>query len=176
MTALEFLNTKYEFSEAEQKALKRCDSLKGRKAKGLLKTSYKKVNEYRELILKGNLIEVAQKILSRVKYISIDEILSTEYREFVYFMKWLEDEFNNISVLESDLSADESDEMEEAGINALSKYKEINVIDALSNNILEWEQIEKLPYEVIYTKLLKTKEENEIRENLIQIRNRNNKR
>lgn len=177
MTAQQFLETGYEFTDAENKALIRRDNLLGRKSKSITKLKYSVVIEIKELITQGNILDVMMLLLGWIKPIEIDELMKAEHTDFVYFSKWLEDELKKLDTLERNLIVECDEDLKEAGVDRMQKYGAYNIIDGLADgNILNWNSIMSLPYDEVYTKLLKNKDENIIRENLTVIKNRKNKK
>lgn len=56
-------------------------------------------------------------------------------------------------------------EQKAAGIDRLYILKEVNTIDALAQgNVLRWQEVLRLPYNVVYLKLLKNKLDNDFQE------------
>ena len=138
----------------------------------LTKYPFKKVEELKELFSEGKIIELMCFLLScNQRY-----ILRRDYKEFVYFLRWIEKEFQNINRLEIELNRPkEGDEkmmmqLEQAGAESLNKFGILNTIDSLANgDILKWGEVESLPYEMVYTKLLLNKEKAAVERNYNQI-------
>lgn len=87
------------------------------------------------------------------------------YHDYLYFICWIKDELQIISNLERDyLSNKDIDiDLSKAGIDALNKFGDLNVLDTLaSGDITKYEAIKKMPYSLIFDKQYKTLTENEI--------------
>ena len=173
MTVEEFLNTGYEFTDAENKALVRSNKFLGRTALKLIKQKYIFIIDLKALISQGDVLEAVILLLGKVKPLTLEELLKAPHTDFVYFSKWLEDELKMLVALEKDLTTEVDEDLNEAGVSDLNIFQEINVIDGLAGgDLLKWAEIEQLEYEKVYTKLLKNKTENNIAEHLRTIRQR----
>lgn len=131
-----------------------------KKVNAITKLKYSKVNKVRGYLLSDDLLSAFCELLECNQV----WLLKQDYKEFLYFLKWVTKEFENISVLEAQLSKKEPEEemtdmkLQMCGVDRLEVFEEINVIDSLAGgDVLKWESIEQLPYEVVYTKLLKNK-------------------
>lgn len=74
------------------------------------------------------------------------------------------------------LSAPENEDLVLAGIHKMRIYGDLNIINLLAGgDVLKWSEVEKLPYQHIFTKLCMDKDSAEIQENyneIIRLKNR----
>lgn len=87
-----------------------------------------------------------------------------DYKEIISFVLWIKDEVEKIYKLEEAyLSSPTDNDMLAAGVKELDELGELNVIDSLAQgNILKWEKIKQLPYEMVFEKLRKSTLESKI--------------
>ena len=172
MTTEQFLKTGHVFSESENKALKRSNVLCGRKAKSIREYSYIKVDKFKNQLKNNEILEVISEILG----ISLGKILKTKHTDFVYFTKWLQDEFEVIGRMEARLYVEPSSEMIDAGIEELQEFGIMNVIKALSGGqVWKYKEVEDTNWNVIYVTLLMNKKENEIKQAMLEIQKQKSK-
>ncbi|HNQ20436.1 MAG TPA: hypothetical protein PKI46_05185 [Bacteroidales bacterium] len=68
------------------------------------------------------------------------------------------------------LSSTAKDDLIMAGVELLNQYGDIATIDALAGgDILRWQQIELLPWQIVFTKLCMDKDKAQIQENYLEI-------
>lgn len=144
--------------KAIKKGVKSRNYIKGHKSRGFIDYSYSKVQELKKWYQEGNLLYIA----SATTGIGQRSLLNSSYVGFVYFIKFIEEEIEKISMLEANLNktddAEEQMKLEAAGIEELKKFGSINIVDSLAGgDILKWGSIEQMPYKMVYTKLLKNK-------------------
>lgn len=166
MTVKDFLAIKDEGEILKLKAIK--DAIKGRnyigdyKSKKFIDFSYAKVQELKEYYKDGNLIY----LVSATCNIGHAKLLKRPYEDFLYYLKFIEEQFEIIFKLESKLNERSEDEeleqmnLEDCGddYTQLGKLGIVNIIDSLANgDILKWDEIQKRPWKEIFTILLRQK-------------------
>ncbi|TSE05243.1 hypothetical protein [Aquimarina algiphila] len=164
MTVKEFLMLddmkELEKVKAIRKYVKPSNKIGKKEGKELLKIAYKDVNRVKDLYKQNKIIELIYFLTDCDE----DYLMSRDYKEFIYFLRYVDDELSMILKLENKLNkADEGDELlvmrlEQAGANDLNQFGTLNAIDSLANgDLLKWKLIEEMPYEMVYTKLLMNK-------------------
>lgn len=93
-----------------------------------------------------------------------------EFKEVLYFIFWLKDELELWSSNEQKyLSSDPNIKMISAGINKLDIFGINNIIDSLAKgDITKYNEIESLPYGVVFDKQWKSNVEDDIQKKLMK--------
>lgn len=166
MTVERFLAIEDEGEILKIKAIK--DSIKGRnyigkyKSKEFIDMSYAKVQTIKDYYQDGNILY----LVSATCDMGHKELLKSDYVDLIYYLKFIDEQFEIISMLEGNLNKKNSDEeldqmnLESCGADyeQLGKIGTINIIDSLAgDDMLKWEQIERQPYKKVYVKLLRSK-------------------
>lgn len=102
--------------------------------------------------------------LWRVKYLS-------NYKK-LKFVFWIQDQYKILNELEAKYLQSAPDaKLVQAGIHELDILGDKNLIDNLAGgDVLKWEQVQQLPYEVVFDKQLKTVIEGRIASKLNKIK------
>lgn len=119
-----------------------------------------------------NFVTLVRLALEEMKVIKTDEeIEKCDHNEILSFVLFLNDELERIAEIEvNELSTDPEPEMIQAGVHELNQFGELNTIDALAEgNILNYDLVLKQPYILVFSKLKKTKIENQIGKRLQEI-------
>lgn len=87
------------------------------------------------------------------------------------FILWVHNQYKLINETEAKyLYSPPDQKLLQAGIRELDILGDINTIDALANGkVLDWEKIERLPYERVFNKLLKNTIEARVNKKLVEI-------
>lgn len=87
------------------------------------------------------------------------------------FILWIRQEYDGINKLEENYLYNPPDsKLLQAGIKELDVLGNVNVIDTLAcGDVLKWEKIRKLPYNIVFDKLLKNTIESRINKRLVEI-------
>lgn len=128
-----------------------------------------------DLIKKGNFEKLILEIFwDRNVYMFPPDIENIKPNDALSFIFWLKDEMDAISKMEQmNLSSDPDPDLMAAGINEMSQFGDLNVIDQLAGgDVLKWEQIKQLPYHVIFDKQLKALTEARIEKKLAKIKSK----
>ncbi len=137
-------------------------SINGKKCRGLLGMPFYKVLNVQKYYQKMEF----EALFSCAVGVGQRELLKCDMRDFVHFVRFIEEELLKIAALETRLRAEDDEEtikLEAAGIQEMSIFEELNIVDELAGgDILKWRQIERLPYQEIYVKLLRNKTKNDI--------------
>jgi hypothetical protein len=101
----------------------------------------------------------------------IKETLKREELERFRILIWIEKQYEKINDMEKRaLERPPEFKMLAAGIKKLDDFGIVNIIDMLSNgDVTKWSEIEQLPYEVCFTKQLKTTIENDINKKMLEL-------
>jgi len=176
MKVKQFLNIPFSAVELVKRFVVPSDTLAGTQCKNLWDMSFEKVQELKELMSEGKVITCMATALTSTRKVNEKMILKCQHTDFMYFLKWLEDQFKTLNEREEQLNHDPKPELLEAGINELQVFGYLNVVDSLAGgDILKWKEISTLPYKEVYTKLLKEKVTNTIQERLLEIQKRKNR-
>jgi|GEM_PF-4749160 len=162
MTVKEFLELKNENDILKLKAVK--ESIKGKnfigshKTKQLIDLSYWKVLTIKQYYSQGNI----QYLISLLLGIGGVDLMKMNYKPLLYFMKWVEEQLEQIEKLEKHLSKPDEDDfdtigkLEAAGISEMNKFEEINIVRELAN-YLDEDKVYRKSYKSVYTELLRNK-------------------
>lgn len=164
MTVKEFLDIRDEGEILKVKSIK--EGIKGRnfiggyRCKKFIDYACSKVWSIKKYHSDGNIYYLCSLLLG----IGRKELEKRPYTDLIYFLKYVEEELNAIANLESGLNKmDDGDaevqmKLEAAGISEMSKFEELNIVDDLAGgDMLKWKLIERMPYKMVYIKLLKNK-------------------
>lgn len=156
------------------KHMKRNSVLLGYDFEDLTKSSFGFIKfRLPELLNTGNLdLMIFEAFKDRKVNVFEYDILQISYNDAVGFLAWVLDELELIRVLEQEhLSSDPDIDMMAAGIKELNQFGDLNTIDVLaSGDITKWEEIKKLPYNVVFDKQYKSVVENAIQKRLVKIK------
>lgn len=150
-----------EITELLLKYGQRKNSIDGIECKPLKEFSFKTVKQTIPNLLKeGNFKAIAKKLLKKeVK----------EDNNLINFVLWVKDELKGIEEMEKALSTTPEIELVQAGIDKLNQFGIVGTLQSLSDNILDWKKIMKLPYIDVYYKLLINKVTSDIQKNYHKI-------
>jgi len=142
----------------------------------LEKEPFKKVWDVKQIATKGDILELI-KCLTGKKEI---EILNSDYRAFMYFLKSIKNQLKEIARLEELLNEDNDPDLERAGSDELTDYGYVNYIDRFAqDDFLKWKKAEKrlkkTAWIVVYTKLKLDQTKNRIERNYLKIKHENNR-
>lgn len=155
------------------KSGKRNNSIMGVEFESVNNLSYGFVKvEIQNQIKSLNFVELVRLALEEMKVIKTnEEIEKWDHNEILSFVLFLNDELERIAEIEvNELSTDPEPEMIQAGVHELNQFGELNTIDALAEgNILNYDLVLKQPYILVFSKLKKTKIENQIGKRLQEI-------
>lgn len=164
MTVKEFLELDDESEVYKIKAIKNVieplNYISNCKSKPITEMMFKKVQEVRQYYNKGEILFLCSSTCG----IGHRELLKTDYKKLLYYLKWIEEQFENIGKLEANLNSTDPDEeehnflMQEAGVAQLSIFEELNIVDSLALQYgVQWEDVERWPYSKVYAMMLKNK-------------------
>lgn len=121
-------------------------------------------------------------IIESVKLVSglaENEILSLTITKFYGIINYIKEDLIALSYMEMNELSDDSFDINLESINAngrMAKFGVLNTIDSLAKeDILRWEEIEKLPYMTVFTKLMMDKEKADIQRELAELQKRKQK-
>ncbi|MEW5675554.1 hypothetical protein ABGT15_04515 [Flavobacterium enshiense] len=114
-----------------------------------------------------------------VSGLSEREILELRITQFYGIINFMKEDLIQLANMEINELSDDSFDMNLESVNAkgrMARFGVLNTIDSLAKeDILRWEEIEKLPYMTVFTKLLMDKEKNDIQRELAEIQKRKQK-
>ena len=147
------------------------DTIFDTKCRPIYKMRYENVIEIKDLWKSNAFMEIVLYLLKENgKSIEESELLTLRADHYYFFISFIREELIRISNMENELYAPPSSDLMLAGIDRLNVFEDANVIDSLaSGDLLKWEKITKLPYEMVYTKLMMNKVHNEIKESYSDI-------
>lgn len=150
------------------------NTLKGKKSKKLTDLKLGEVEQIRQWFKEGN----ALYIISFLTGLGWKDILSVDHKEGIVFFRWVISELERIGNMEKVLSEKNDEEAEGAllsersGSKEMEKFSVLNEVDMLAKgDVLKWDEIMKLNYMVVYTKILMIKTSNRIEMKKNKIRN-----
>lgn len=157
------------------------ENIKGRgyignkKSHSFVRLSFADVTEIRRLYVKGDIVSIVSKTLG----MGWKELSVTDYTDFLYYIKFVEDQLTDIHNLEKALNEPEDQGdvhlMEMAGVEKLGKFNELNIINALAGgDILKWDLVQRMSYEKIYVKLLMDKTKSGIDKRFMDLKSKKN--
>lgn len=142
------------------KSVKPSNVFAGFKWDGLLKMSYKDVQECRGLYANEKVIDLVVFITNQ----KVNKIVKQNYQSFIYFLAFINSEFEKLRMLENRLNQVEPEDQElqndlrMCGVEELNSLKTIPTIDALAKgDFLKWKEVESESYEMVYAKLITDK-------------------
>lgn len=106
-----------------------------------------------------------------------NQILNLPITKFYGIINFMKEDLIQLSNMETnELSDDKSFDINLEAVNAngrMARFGVLNTIDSLAKeDILRWEEIEKLPYMTVFTKLLMDKEKADIQRELAEMQKR----
>lgn len=121
----------------------------------LTKMAFQDVHDILEHQNRGELFEMVKIITGK----NIDDILELESGFFIKFVKWIGEQckiiINLYGVLGEKEEFDEEDvAYQNAGSDKLNRYKEKMIYYSIDKNPVNWPAMERIPFEVMFTKLL----------------------
>lgn len=153
---------------------KRSSSLNGFDFESLIHFSFKFLKEtLPDLIKKGNFERLfIEAFRERGIFVFYPDINRLDYNDMMYHLFWILDELTAIAKMEKEyLSSDADNRLVAAGIHHLDQFGNLNLIDSLAGgDILKWQEVQKLPYSVIFDKQYKTIIEANIQRKLAKIK------
>lgn len=158
---------------------KRDSTLDGYDFRSLIYCSYKFLKEtLPELIKIGNFEKLVQMMfIDRGVIMFPNDVGRIPNEDVLYFVLWVKDELELIAKMENEyLTSDTDPDLMAAGINELSVFGDMNMIDQLAGgDVLKYDMIKALPYNVIFDKQYKSVIEGRIEKRLIKIKSKPNK-
>lgn len=134
----------------------------------LTKREYQEVCTILSLYEKSKIVEALEILTKEKKLI----ILESNSQEFLKFVKWLNEQVEMMMLLYKNLEPTELDAddiaFQNAGADRLSIYKENLVYYAIDKNPAVWPDLGKVPFEVMFTKLLIDKDMSAINKNYLK--------
>lgn len=121
----------------------------------LTKLPFQNVHDILSAMEEGNLIEAIEIITGK----NNQEIMNVESGIFIKFGKWIADQCKTILALYGKIGEKEGFSKEDvayqnAGSEKLNRYKEKMIYYSIDKNPAQWPEMEKIPFEVMFTKLL----------------------
>lgn len=98
---------------------------------------------------------------------SLKKLTNSTLKSYFRTINEIESNFKKIASYEKMLQTSSDAKLINAGIDSLSQFGDLNVIDALAGgDILKWKEVLDLEWWDVFNKLLKNKTEDKIRRNL----------
>ena len=167
---LKTLDVKYNFIK---KFAKPCNKICGLTIDDLTFLPYKILKkEVPNLFEEGKFDEAIHLILKHYKKnITFIRVKLEKNNIKLLFILWVKKQYELINETESKYLFNPPDmKLLQAGIRELDILGDINTIDALAEgDVLKWKEIESLPYETVFNKLLKNTIEARINKKLVEI-------
>ena len=139
------------------------------KIKPFINLKYKDVIGLKQLAMgKAQDNELIEKvaILNGFDY-SLKNLTNSTLKSYFRTINEIESNFKKIASYEKMLQTSSDAKLINAGIDSLSQFGDLNVIDALAGgDILKWKEVLDLEWWDVFNKLLKNKTEDKIRRNL----------
>lgn len=140
-----------------------------------IKMEHKKVFDFLELYSDNKIIEAISFLVNKSEH----EIIEMDANLVLKFIKWLNSQVEIINILMGSLEVSNKTQddliLENIVGDKLSKFSVYNVYKGVSKNIIDWEFIGKLPFELIFTYQLMNKTEVEINNDYQSYLNTKNK-
>lgn len=112
-----------------------------------------------------NLYEVSMAVIKMFNDKADDQsILNSPANTFLSYMRFLQKQFEKVSLLMSQLKRDPDENMIEAGMDKMDRFGVLGIYYGISKNPLDWDAISEIRFSLMYTKLLMDKETAEIQE------------
>ena len=111
-------------------------------------------------------------ILSSKKKINLAKVRRQSNEDKLSFVFWIQGQYDKLREMEqTHLGSPPDAKLVQAGIKKLDVFGDLNSIDALAQgDILKWDAIQELPYEVVFTKLMKMAIEGDITKKLSKMK------
>lgn len=170
-------NSKIDFSTVSLKDFQRMvkygkssDTIGPYKSKAFIELPYGVVKKDLPILQKQDLIQDSIELILNCQFDNVD-LSEVPANDFLRFILWIHEQQEFIYTIEkNNLSSELEPELAAAGINRLDEFGSYTTIDSLaSGDILKHEEIEKLPYYVVYQKLKLDKIQREIEKKYVEI-------
>lgn len=142
------------------------------KIKPLLELSFGQVTEIRNNFNNATIDSIIESI-SIVTGLQNKEIFKFTITRIYGIINSIKEQLEIISSMEINELSDEEDDIDLITVNAnerMAKFGVLNTIDSLANgDLLKWDEIEKLPYLTVFTKLKMDKEKNKIQKEVSEL-------
>tara|TARA_R110000850_G_scaffold7780_10_gene28532 strand:- start:1744 stop:2268 length:525 start_codon:yes stop_codon:yes gene_type:complete len=139
------------------------------KIKPFINLKYKDVIGLKQLAMgkaQDNELIESVAILNGFDY-SLKKLTNSTLKSYFRTINEIESNFKKIASYEKMLQTSSDAKLINAGIDSLSQFGDLNVIDALAGgDILKWKDVLDLEWWDVFNKLLKNKTEDKIRRNL----------
>ena len=131
--------------------------------KNLTTFAFQDVQDILEYHKENELMEILKLVTNK----SEDEILNEKAGIFIKFVKWINEQIEIIYKVYDRLNyVEELDKddiiYQNSGSEKLDKYKEMLIYYSIDKNPIVWEQLKRVPFEVMITKLMIDKDMNSI--------------
>lgn len=131
--------------------------------KNLTTFAFQDVQDILEYHKENELMEILKLVTNK----SEDEILNEKAGIFINFVKWINEQIEIIYKVYDRLNYVEELDKDDiiyknSGSEKLDKYKEMLIYYSIDKNPLIWEQLKRVPFEVMITKLMIDKDMNSI--------------
>lgn len=146
------------------------DTLGPYKSKAFIELPYGVVKKDLPLLQKKDLIQDSIELVLKCQFDNVD-LSEVPANDFLRFILWIHEQQEFIYTIEkNNLSSEPEAELVAAGINRLDEFGSYTTIDSLaSGDVLKHEEIERLPYYVVYQKLKLDKIQREIEKKYAEI-------
>ena len=140
--------------------------------KAIRSLSFGEVTDIRNSFNDGTIVSVFESI-KLVTGLTEKQILDFTITQLYGIISFIKEELIAISNMELNELTDESFDINVETVNAkerMSRFGVLNAIDSLAKeDILKWEQIQKLPYLTVFTKLMMDNEKNKIHQEIAEL-------
>lgn len=131
--------------------------------KNLTTFAFQDVQDILEYHKENELMEILKLVTNKTE----DEILNEKAGIFINFVKWINEQIEIIYKVYDRLNYVEELDKDDiiyknSGSEKLDKYKEMLIYYSIDKNPLIWEQLKRVPFEVMITKLMIDKDMNSI--------------
>lgn len=148
------------------------------KIKPVKSLSFGSVTSLRQAFKSGN-IEAVCSAVATVTELRKDETFLLPIIDFYGIISSIKRDLEMLINMEINALTDEDDDPIMIEINAserMSKFETLNLINSLANgDVTKWHEVEKLPYMVVFTKLVMDKERADIDKDIRLVQERKNK-
>lgn len=170
MSFSEYLNSIDEDYLFIKKYSKPVGELCGIKLEDITHLPYKNIKETIPNLFENSQFEEAIELVLNKK-VSLNKIKKQKNSKKLLFLFWIRKQYERINEIEEQyLFSPPDSKLMQAGIKELDVLGNLNTIDNLAGgDILKWNKIESLSYDMIFNKMLKNTIESRINKKLVEI-------
>lgn len=125
------------------------NEINGLESSGINKWSFGVVMD----LVSKDLITASFRLLEHEFDLEYKQITELDHRDFVYFASFVRKQFTNVGLLMETLNSEEESQLSASDTKELDKYGTAGIYYSIDKNPLVWDNLSKLSFIVIFTRL-----------------------